>query len=104
MVIVEEDKPLKYFNSFGVAARARRFARVTTTEMVEEIMRERVLPTEPLLVLGGGSNILFTRDWNGMVIKNEITGIQLTEKENGEVWVKAGAGVVWHHLVEYCIE
>lgn len=104
MISVEEDKPLKYFNSFGVAARARRFARVKSLAELNELINERLLPTEKLLVLGGGSNVLFTHDWNGMVIKNEITGIESFEKDENEVWVKAGAGEVWHHLVEYCIE
>ncbi|MFI5202902.1 MAG: UDP-N-acetylmuramate dehydrogenase [Flavobacteriales bacterium] len=104
MITVEEDKPLKYFNSFGVAARARRFARVRSIHELQELITERLLPTEKLLMLGGGSNILFTEDWNGMVIKNEIGGIEVFEKENDEVWVKAGAGEVWHHLVEFCIE
>jgi UDP-N-acetylmuramate dehydrogenase len=104
MVVVEEDKPLRYFNSFGVVARARRFVRVNTRETLAEVIAERLLPAENLLVLGGGSNILFTRDWNGMVLKNEISGIELIEKNDDEVWVKAGAGVVWHHLVEHCLD
>ncbi|MGZ3884483.1 MAG: UDP-N-acetylmuramate dehydrogenase, partial [Bacteroidia bacterium] len=56
------------------------------------------------LILGGGSNILFTGDFDGMVIKNQIKGISVVKEEKDRVYVKAGAGEVWHELVLWCIE
>ena len=55
------------------------------------------------LILGGGSNILLTRDVSGVVIKNSIKGIERIKEDDRHVWIKAGAGEVWHDLVMYCI-
>lgn len=56
------------------------------------------------MILGGGSNVLFTKDFDGLVIKNSITGIQEIKKENRHVWIKVSAGVVWHQLVLWTLE
>lgn len=57
-----------------------------------------------LLVLGGGSNMLFTRQPDKWVVKNEIKGIELLKEDETHVWLKAGAGEVWHEFVLYCIQ
>ena len=68
-----ENISLKAYNSFGVDARARYFAPFSSLEELEEILAAAA--TVPIMVLGGGSNLLFTRDFNGLVLKNEISGI-----------------------------
>ena len=55
------------------------------------------------MILGGGSNILLTQDFNGLVLKNELKGIELVGEDADHYYVKAAAGEVWHELVEYCI-
>jgi UDP-N-acetylmuramate dehydrogenase len=57
----------------------------------------------PILVLGGGSNILFTKDVDGLVLKNECKGINLIDEDADYFYVKAAAGEVWHDLVTHCI-
>jgi len=57
----------------------------------------------PIFILGGGSNILFTKDYDGAVLKNEIKGIELQHEDGEHVYVKVGAGENWHQFVLYCI-
>jgi UDP-N-acetylmuramate dehydrogenase len=57
-----------------------------------------------LLILGGGSNILFTDDFQGLVLRNEIKGIELVDEDTENVYVKSGAGEVWHEFVCHCID
>jgi len=58
----------------------------------------------PLLILGGGSNILFTKDFDGLVLKNELKGIELVNEDNDHYYVKAHAGENWHRFVLHCLE
>ena len=56
------------------------------------------------LVLGGGSNILFTKNFDGLVLKNSLRGIEILREDDRHVWVRAAAGEVWHELVMFCVE
>ena len=58
----------------------------------------------PLVILGGGSNLLFTKDVEGFVLKNELKGIELIGENDEFNYVKAAAGEEWHQFVTYCIE
>ena len=58
----------------------------------------------PVFILGGGSNILFTKDYDGAVLKNEIKGIELQHEDADHVYVKVGAGENWHQFVLHCID
>ena len=57
-----------------------------------------------MLVLGGGSNILFTKNFDGIVLKNDIKGVELIKEDAHYVYVKAGAGENWHQFVLYCLQ
>jgi UDP-N-acetylmuramate dehydrogenase len=96
-----ENASLKPFNTFGIDAKARWLAEFATKEELGELIeweggRQR-------LVLGGGSNVLFTQDVDGLVLRNEIRGIELVDEDEDYVYVRAGAGEVWHGFVEYCL-
>lgn len=93
--------PLKEFNTFGIQSFAKRFARFSSKEELDEILLQR--NNEPLLVLGGGSNVLFTKDFDGLVIRNEIKGFEIIEDGKEYAIVKSGAGEVWHDFVLKCI-
>jgi len=94
--------PLKEFNTFGIQSIAKRFSRFSNKEELDEILRQR--NNDSLLVLGGGSNILFTKDFDGLVIRNEIKGFEIIEASDEAVIVKSGAGEVWHEFVLNCID
>ena len=96
-----ENISLKQYNTFGIDVKAALFSRFTTVDEAKELLAFR---NSGLLVLGGGSNILFTKNAEGLVMKNEIAGIEKINEDENHVYIKAGAGVNWHSLVLYCIE
>ena len=98
---IQENISLKAFNTFGINAAAKSFASFSNTASLQELTNDNV---RPLLILGGGSNILFTADFNGLVLKNEVKGIETINEDNEFVYVKAGAGENWHRFVLFCID
>jgi UDP-N-acetylmuramate dehydrogenase len=99
--VIQQNVSLVNYNTFGIDASARWFAEITTEEALVDLLRSD-LPCQPLLVMGGGSNLLFTKDFDGLVLKISIPGIEREEREV-DVLVRAGAGVSWKALVEDCV-
>ena len=101
---VLQDVSLQPHNTFGLEARARHWITITATEQLQELLRDPTYQSVPKLVLGGGSNVLFTQDFAGLLIKIAIPGISVVKEDDDEVYVRSGAGVGWHELVMHCIE
>jgi len=91
-VKIERDISLKPYNTFGIDVKARYFARFSTVEELTELLNLQVKTNLKPLILGGGSNLLFTKDVNGYVLKNELTGIQLIKGDHHHYYVKVCAG------------
>jgi UDP-N-acetylmuramate dehydrogenase len=100
---LQENVSLRPYNSFGIEARARYFTRFDSVSALEEIYGSAIRDQRSL-VLGGGSNILLVKDFDGVVLKNEITGIEVVREDEDFVYVKAGAGENWHQFVLFCVE
>ena len=100
--MISNNTSLKAFNTFGLDVKSKRFARFSNIEELSIILSER--NDDPLLILGGGSNVLLTQDFPGLVLKNEIKGYEITEEDDEIVLVKAGSGEVWHEFVLHNIE
>jgi UDP-N-acetylmuramate dehydrogenase len=98
-----ENFSLKKYNTFGMDVFAKYFSVFKSREELQTLLESfnEKYPTK--LILGGGSNILLSKDVNGFVIKNEIPGIELTHEDEKYAWLKAGAGVNWHQFVLSCI-
>lgn len=103
MLEVLKDFSLRPYNTFGIAAQARYFLEARTVDDLTEVLGRVEYQSLRKLWLGGGSNVLFTDDYEGLVVKNGLLGIELIGQDDTHVWVKAGAGEVWHDLVLYCI-
>lgn len=101
---IQENISLQRLNTFGIARNARFFTIVEDIESLAEALSWAKDRNEKVLILGGGSNILLTADFNGLVIKMEIQGIELIAEDDAHYWVKVGAGVIWHDLVSYAID
>lgn len=101
--IIEEYISLRPFNSFGIEAKARYFCRIGSIEALQELVRTPFYQQHPRLVLGGGSNLLFTRDYPGLIIKIDIRGIEVVSESDEHVVIRVGAGEIWHQLVLYCV-
>jgi UDP-N-acetylmuramate dehydrogenase len=94
---------LKPYNSFGLDVQAEFF---TMAKSVDDVMEAAAYGSRkglPLLVLGGGSNVLLRDRVNGLVMVNRITGIELAHEDEHQVWLRVGAGENWHSFVEHCI-
>ncbi len=98
---------LKKFNTFGIDVMAEYFASFTDVAAIEELLEFSgdQIPThkQQAVILGGGSNMLFTKNVEGIVLKNDIRGIEIVKEDEEHIYVKAGAGENWHQLVLYCI-
>ncbi|MSR78681.1 MAG: UDP-N-acetylmuramate dehydrogenase [Candidatus Taylorbacteria bacterium] len=101
---MEENVELKAFTTFKIGGRARYFYRVKNEGEAREAVSFASEHSLPFFVLGGGSNLLAGDDgFDGVVIKNEISGISFEEKE-GKVFVTAGAGENWDNFVNECVQ
>ena len=98
-----ENISLRPYNTFGVDAKAHYFFSVTTPQRLMPVVEEAP-GGSPLLVLGGGSNVLFTRDFEGLVLKNDIMGRVVIEDGPDMVRVRAGGGEDWHAFVKWCLQ
>lgn len=94
---------LRSFNTFGIDAKAYFFAEAASESTLLALLQQPQIKEMPLLILGGGSNMLFLKDFEGMVIHLTIKGIDVVKETDEYVWVKSGAGVVWHDLVQYAV-
>jgi UDP-N-acetylmuramate dehydrogenase len=94
---------LKPFNTFRIDVNANRFATFSSAEELKVLLSQRQ-ENEPLLILGGGSNVLLTKSFEGLVLKNEIKGFELISEKDDTVIVESGAGEIWHQFVMKCIE
>jgi len=98
---VQENISLKQYNTFGIDARARYFGKFSTMEALATLLDNSKVPAA--FILGGGSNILLTKDIDGLVLKNEVKGIEEVGEDERYIYVEAGAGENWHQFVQYCI-
>lgn len=99
-----ENKSLKEYNTFHLEANARYFVEVTSTEELSEILSDSQWKNTPKLVLGGGSNVLFTQEINALVIRIAIKGKEVIQEDSETIDLKVGAGETWHEFVLYCVE
>ena len=101
---LQEEISLKPYNTFGIDVRARFFTEALTEEDVIGLAGNLQDVHLPLLILGGGSNILFTKDFTGTVMKISLKGIRVIKEDEETVWVKASAGENWDDLVKFCVD
>lgn len=103
MAIIHENFSLKKLHTFGMDVSARWFAEAADLAALETLLQTARDKNTTHLILGGGSNILFTRDADCLVIRNNFRGIAVAAEDSEAFYVKAGAGEVWHQFVMYCI-
>lgn len=94
---------LRKYNTFGLEVKAEFFAVVHEPHQIQEILNQKLVQSLPLMILGGGSNILFTKDFEGLVLKISIPGIRYNLLGDHSILVTAGAGENWDSVVQYCV-
>jgi UDP-N-acetylmuramate dehydrogenase len=100
-VKIEQNISLKPFNTFGIDVTANYFVSVSTIEELKQILSLKKYPNK--LILGGGSNMLLTKNFDGLVIHINLKGIEIVSQDDDFVFVKANAGENWHEFVVWCI-
>ncbi|GAA3994075.1 UDP-N-acetylmuramate dehydrogenase [Hymenobacter fastidiosus] len=105
MPLLEQNVSLRAYNTFGLDVKARLFARFASVEELRALLALPEVQQQETLVLGGGSNLLFTQDFMGVVLKNEILGLEVTAQDEATdtALVRAGAGESWHGMVQYAL-
>ena len=101
---IRSEVSLRALNTFGIDVRARYFAAIADVEELQALQAEPLYRRTPRLVLGGGSNVLFTRDVDALVIHNAIRGIEVIREDAEQAWVRVGAGQVWHDFVLWSVD
>ncbi|TCK67298.1 UDP-N-acetylmuramate dehydrogenase [Winogradskyella wandonensis] len=99
---IEENVSLKRFNTFGIEAKAQRYADIQTLDDLKSILKLEA--SKPIFILGGGSNMLLTKDIDALVLHLNLKGISVVEESNNHIILEANAGENWHDFVLYCIE
>ncbi|SEG55452.1 UDP-N-acetylmuramate dehydrogenase [Sphingobacterium lactis] len=100
--IILKQQPLNALNSFGIQATAQKYVKVEDESMLSSLYEDKAFDSE-FFILGGGSNVLFTKDYPGLIVHMASKGIQHFIEGN-QVFVTAEAGEVWNDLVWYCID
>ena len=95
---------LKSYNTFGIEVKAQLLIEVESEEELKQVYQSYELMALPKLVLGGGSNILFTKNQRKAILKINIKGIEVLDQKDHEVRVKVGAGEIWHQFVLWCLD
>lgn len=103
MLNIQSHVSLKPYNTFGIHANARYWVEVNSEEDLQTVLQLSDYSNQPKLILGGGSNVLLCHDFDGLVVKINIQGIDVTREDDDHVYVTAGAGVNWHALVLFCV-
>ncbi|MGN6641198.1 MAG: UDP-N-acetylmuramate dehydrogenase [Mucilaginibacter sp.] len=103
MLQIQENVSLKNFNTFGIDVSAKYFVEINHEDDLVELFMDPQWQHVRRLVMGGGSNMLLKNDFDGLVIRINIRGIEHRINHN-EVFVEAGAGEVWNDLVNYCVD
>src|SRR5690348_1830819 len=101
---LRKNYPLKKLNTFKVDVSAKLYSDIVNENEVRTSIFADEFKKTPKFVLGGGSNILFTKNIEGLTLRNCIKGITITRENKTEAFVKAGGGVIWHDLVLFAIE
>ena len=101
---INKNQSLKDYNSFNVDHEANFFLKVDNKKELIDFLNHKKYKNESKFILGGGSNILFTKDFNGVILYNNIKGIKIIDEDDETIKLKVGSGENWDKLVSYCVE
>ncbi len=101
---IKNNYSLKKYNSFGIDTKSRYFCQINNNQQIEALLEWHQNNQFPLLLLGGGSNILFKNDYQGMTALIATKGIEVTEEDSDYTYIKVNAGENWHQFVRWTVE
>lgn len=103
-MIIQDRYPLKTLNTFGIPATAEHYAGIESVSELHDFLVNRYEKSDPMLVLGMGSNILFRDDFPGWVVRLLFKGFEIREEETEQILVNVAAGEIWDDVVKYCVD
>lgn len=98
-----QNYPLQDITTFHAKVFAKYYTVFSSTEFLKQILSSSELKTMPFILLGGGSNVLFTGNFDGVIIRNAMEGIEVVSQDDHTIFIKANAGEKWHDFVLYCV-
>jgi len=99
---IQKNFNIRSYNTFGISASVSDFVSFNDVQSLVTILREH--HTRPVYILGGGSNVLFTKDYEGLLLHNDLKGIKVLKEDEKYYYVKVAAGEPWHSFVTYCVD
>lgn len=103
MLSFQKNIDLKPFNTFGIHVTAHHFVSIHAQDDFLELIQSDLFKSEKHLILGGGSNVLLTGDFDGLVIHNKLKGIDIVQEDDSQITLCIASGEEWHSLVMYCV-
>ena len=100
---IARDYNLFKLNTFGISVKAKYFVEIRDEKELKELFTAPEFKNNKKLFLGGGSNVLFTKDFNGLVILNKLKGIEILEEDFEHVIIRSMGGEIWHDLVNFAV-
>jgi UDP-N-acetylmuramate dehydrogenase len=104
MISIQENVSLKSYNTFGIDAKAKYFCDIKSIDDLISLVQSEFIKKERFLILGGGSNVLFRKDFDGLVVHNSIHGRNVVHERDESIYLKVNSGEVWHDTVIYCVQ
>ncbi len=101
---IRENFSLKKYNTFGLDVSAKLFIEIFSEDELFEVLEDNKIESSLKFFLGGGSNVLFKDNYDGLVIKNSIPGIKIVEENSDSVLIEIGAGEIWNDVVNFALE
>ncbi len=101
---IKKNISLSSFNTFGFYHNAKYFIEIKNKDQILSFLHNKTYKGENKLILGEGSNILFTKDYDGVVILNSIKGIKVIKEDDDNVYIKVGSGENWDNFVSFCVK
>ncbi len=103
MLKIETNYSLKPHNTFGLDVKAERYIQLNDIDDVHEVLHSKTICKKPILVLGGGSNMLFSKDFEGTVLYPNLNNIEIASETTNDIFLRVGAGVCWDRFVQFCV-
>lgn len=98
-----ENINLKPLNTFGISVTTKFFTSIKSESELQEVLNHKAYINEARLALGGGSNLLFTKNFHGLTLKMDLAGIELVKETESHYFIEVGAGQNWHEFVMHCV-
>ncbi|MDL2227453.1 UDP-N-acetylmuramate dehydrogenase [Bacteroidales bacterium OttesenSCG-928-K03] len=104
MINIKSNISLKSYNTFGVDANAKYFVEINTKDDLLELFENPIFQQEKHFILGSGANVIFSSDYEGIIIKSNINNIEIIDEDDENVYINVGSGVDWNDFISFAVE